>query len=464
MTQAEAYFLAKMSQWQQDECKNVDDALVVLHNEMLVVEKQIQYGLACLDAWQSAVNVIVENDGSVESLKAIIAERSNTLSEKIGDYEQEKAILDAIYELWDSRKWWISLLMWLPPIRKQEVRKTARLLNQWDRAFTLHSHEDDAVENALTEKLIDMRSQISQLQHQVTESESRLNDLLLQQEKLEEWLAPGENLKLLGKTIPDLVAELNDRYYRFRLFKLATHYFEARWLKETKVFVESKDEDKKSPFKLLRKLRRYAKLTPCFVSTFFMTPSTFLAGEYIDKTWMDLPQLEEIDLLIVDEAGQALPDVSAASFALAKKALVVGDTDQIEPIWRIPASVDRSNLALFDLLSDEYDYEQWLASGLLTSSGNVMRLAQRQCLYHQFEQLQRGLYLTEHRRCLNEIVGYCHELVYRGLLEPLRGDAKHELPWGVMALVPVYSPSRSFGGSRGNQGEARAFANWLMNQ
>ena len=38
------------------------------------------------------------------------------------------------------------------------------------------------------------------------------------------------------------------------------------------------------------------------------------------------------DLLIVDEAGQVRPEIAGASFALAQKALVIGDTLQIAPI------------------------------------------------------------------------------------------------------------------------------------
>lgn len=50
------------------------------------------------------------------------------------------------------------------------------------------------------------------------------------------------------------------------------------------------------------------------------------------------------DLLIVDEAGQVLPEVAAASFALAKKALVIGDTEQIPPIWSIAPAIDIGNM------------------------------------------------------------------------------------------------------------------------
>lgn len=462
VTNAHQYFLTKVELWQQSECKSVDDALAALHKEMCSTQQKIKQGFDYLEAWQSAQRIIEQQYGSVDSLKASIAEFKSLYSERAQAYKQEKALLDAVYELWESRKWWVTLLMWVPVIRKQQSRKTARLLNQWDKI--LEASSDDEVEEALNQQIKAIRNGMDHLQLKLSEAEDSLSHYQLHRDNLDNWLAPAEEFELFSKTIPEQVSELNDRYYRFHLFKLATHYFEGRWLNETKSFVENNGKDRKSPFKLLRKLRRYAKLTPCFVSTFYMVPTTFMAGETKDDCWVELPQLEEIDLLIVDEAGQALPDISAASFALAKKALVVGDTDQIEPVWSIPASVDRANLALFDLLKDEQDYEQWLESGMLASSGSVMRLGQRQCHHHQFDQLQRGLYLTEHRRCFNEIVSYCNDLVYQGVLEPLRGNAKSKVPWGSMALQTVYSPSQSFGGSRGNPGEAESIAQWLLGE
>lgn len=47
-----------------------------------------------------------------------------------------------------------------------------------------------------------------------------------------------------------------------------------------------------------------------------------------------------IDLLIVDEAGQTSPEIAAASFSLAKKAIVVGDEEQIPPVWGIARGLD----------------------------------------------------------------------------------------------------------------------------
>jgi superfamily I DNA and/or RNA helicase len=120
---------------------------------------------------------------------------------------------------------------------------------------------------------------------------------------------------------------------------------------------------------------------------------------------------------------------------------------------------------LFNLLVDEQEYDDfWLQSGLLASGGSTMQVGQRQCHYHQFKELQRGLYLTEHRRCYDNIIGYCNTLIYKGILQPLRGEAKIAVPWGSMSMIPVLEESKSYGGSRGNPGEAVQIAKWLSEE
>lgn len=461
VTKAQTFFLSKLASWQSgsNNCSSIDCAINTLHNAMSFEQSQIDRGLDLLESWQASLVDIEQRYGSVESLESLVRDLNKSLFEHSINVKRKRDLLDAVYGLWESRSWLISLLLWIATIRKQESRKTARLLKQWNSTITVFT--DDEVEIELTNDIDNERKNHDKIQKQLVDLEGDLQRFEELSNQLNEWMKPADSIQLFAKTITEKVSEISDRYYRFRLFKLATHYFEARWLKETKAFVESNDQDKKSLTKVLRKLRRYAKLTPCFVSTFYMVPSTFIAGEFRDKVWAELPLIGAIDLLVVDEAGQALSDVSAVSFALAKKAVIVGDTDQIEPVWNIPASIDRSNLAMNGLLSDDADYDRWLESGLLASSGNVMRIAQRQCHYHQFEMLQRGLYLTEHRRCFNNIVGYCNDLIYKGLLEPMRGEAKHVVPWGTMSMKHVCSPSSSFGGSRGNYGEAKEIANWL---
>lgn len=57
--------------------------------------------------------------------------------------------------------------------------------------------------------------------------------------------------------------------------------------------------------------------------------------------------------------------------------------------------------------------------GLNTSQSSVMKLALGACPYHKYD---KGLFLSEHRRCYDEIMGYCNDLVYKGRLETRRGS------------------------------------------
>jgi hypothetical protein len=459
---AKPKFLEKAAYWAKDAVDSVGDARKMLHEAMQDTTKKIKQGFAVLKTYQNNYKKLHASYASVDELQSSITATARQLKTLIEQLRGNKLHLDHIYVLWERRKWWVQLLWWISFIRKTEIRKTSRLLSQWD--ILIQSHDDDVVEHYFLDKEKEFLSEIASTEKRYTSMVAILDAYQKSELNLVEWIEINKLESLLLDTYSDSVHEICDRTLRFRLFKLATHYWEARWLLETEEFVSSRDEDKKSPVKVLRKLRRYAKLMPCFVSTFYMVPAIFVAGKYTDSVWKDLPLFNEIDLLIIDESGQASPEVSSVSFSLAKKALVVGDTDQIEPVWAVPASVDRANLRLFGLLKDESDYEHWLRSGLLASSGNAMRVAQRQTYYHQFSQLQRGLYLTEHRRCYNSIIDYCNELVYEGVLESKRGDPAQVVPWGCMSFVAVEGVSDSAGGSRSNINEAKAIALWLQQE
>lgn len=251
-----------------------------------------------------------------------------------------------------------------------------------------------------------------------------------------------------------------DCEHRYRAFQLATHYWEGRWLRDC----EDLAEEKPSPHLQQSDWYRYAKLTPCFVSTFFMVPKFFRAH----KAGYDEPMWEFIDLLIVDEAGQVSPELAGASFALAKKALVVGDTLQIEPVWSIPQAVDNGNLLKHKL---KIDPEQFAKLGLSAANGSVMTIAQRASRYQKFSE-QRGMFLSEHRRCLDEIISYCNQLCYHGKLEPMRGSLSPTafIPLADGFLLPpmgylhIAGKSEKFGSSRRNQIEVQTIACWIAAQ
>lgn len=256
---------------------------------------------------------------------------------------------------------------------------------------------------------------------------------------------------------------------KYDLFYLAVHYWEAKWIVETKSALISGDTQRNGPEAAKSRWRRFAMLTPCFVSTFYMTPRFFTYSKFIGKDsnnrniYESPPLLEFIDLLIVDEAGQVSPEVGAATFALAKKALVVGDVKQIEPVWNVPEKVDFGNLLKFEIISslaDERVISDLKDKGFFSSSGSIMKLAQKASYYQLSPGMERGMLLTEHRRCFDEIIGYCNRLAYDGMLEPKNGPARGTL-FAPMGFVDVAGSSKVIGASRGNPDEATAIAHWI---
>jgi hypothetical protein len=451
---AKEEFLEKASLWHGKSITDLKIAMQSLHGAMQQCQQKMLEGIEILSTFKPIYQQVAVQGGS-EHLQATLESLQNRWDTNQTHLAQRKLQLDQLYDLWERRSIWTRLLLSIPGIRlffrKQEYRKTARLLTRWD--LMLEDFSDTAVEEWFQQQLKHGHQTLHELKGRIKELQKPYQDYHSHCNTLETWVAPYRKRKSLqGKTFAEQVNEINDCILRFELFKLATHYWEARWLEE----VESSKPGKS--IRSLPRLRHFAKLTPCFVSTFYMTPAIFSACRKVDELF------NTIDLLIVDEAGQASPEIAAACFALAKRALVVGDIHQIEPIWSIPTNIDIANLKSFGLLKDKYteeDYNLWQTRKLLASSGNLMGIAQHQCHYHQFTKLQRGLYLTEHRRCYNPIINYCNDLVYKGILEPLRGNPQHPVPWGTLSMVLVNTPSFSCGGSRENLGEAEAIANWL---
>ena len=254
----------------------------------------------------------------------------------------------------------------------------------------------------------------------------------------------------------DALNALFDTNIRFYEFWLSVHYYECRWLND-----EHKTDEKelfKSTYPVMRsKYKRLCMLTPCLVMTFYMLPVNFQL--YKDRYLYDF-----IDLLIVDEAGQVSPEIGASAFLLAKKALVVGDIYQIEPVWSVPRELDIA-LAMDCGVIGENGFSELETSGLNTSESSLMKIACNACAFSKHG--RKGLLLTEHRRCYDEMIGYCNELVYDGKLEPLRGRADQDKNYpfkGQPTLLHIHvsaPTSQKRKTSRYNPLEADAIIKWI---
>ena len=89
---------------------------------------------------------------------------------------------------------------------------------------------------------------------------------------------------------------------------------------------------------------------PVFISTFHSLPKYMTYAE--NGKW-DIPLYNGIDLLIVDESGQVSPELAVPSFSLAKQAILVGDIQQIEPVWSISDEYSFINLKNLGIVSNQ---------------------------------------------------------------------------------------------------------------
>jgi superfamily I DNA and/or RNA helicase len=152
-------------------------------------------------------------------------------------------------------------------------------------------------------------------------------------------------------------------------------------------------------------------------------------------------------------------------FAMAKRALIVGDTMQLEPVWNIPPHIDALKQAQFGLARMEQveSLVKLSKNGTACSSGSVMKRAIANCRWSdQGSQgsTSVGVFLSEHRRSVPSIVRFCNELAYHGRLEPKRGNlTSSPLPafaWGFVA-----GNDQREGTSRKNTTEVAAIKDWL---
>ncbi|PPC84398.1 MAG: phospholipase [Methylotenera sp.] len=400
--------------------------------------------------------------------ESTVSERKRDLSEITNLLNNFEKMKDDWEDYLAREPIWYSLLSWIPPIKSKRSLLAKRFLKAsgHDQYSTIEQVLPD-----MEKKIRLAKDNANKLKSSIEQAEQMLSDLSALESSWGVAVKPIAQNVPSGKLTIAMCDELTDITIRFELFLLTTHYWEGRWLLEMSALINQYKGDlaaekrKTGRSSTQHRWHRRMMLTPCVVSTFHMLPKEMKASRNKAENYADDYLYDFASLLIVDEAGQVLPEVAGASFSLAKKAMVIGDTKQIEPIWSITKQVDMGNLTKEGLLPSEYDevkYDKLNKTGVMASSGSVMLIAQNVTPYHYDVDLARGMYLFEHRRCYNEIIGYCDELCYSNKLILKRGpSAGNELPaMGYLHIDGICQSSN--GGSRKNELEAETIAAWLM--
>lgn len=261
-----------------------------------------------------------------------------------------------------------------------------------------------------------------------------------------------ENLESLDRAL--------DTTLRYLQFWLSVHYFESLWLAAE--FIPEEDRFKTTRSVMKAYWPQAAALTPCFVMTAYQVPKYF--RPYVRNGEPAEFDIGRIDLLIVDEAGQVDTPIGLPAFALAKRAVVVGDEQQLAPIWSLDEVTDQQAAESAGIARREWANDLRRRGMTCSDPSSLMRAASHASRWSYAEE-NPGLFLSEHFRCHPQIIGYCNELLYDGLLKPMRQAEKSRLdvmtPAFVFAEVSG-SEDRRQGSSRTNPEEATAIATWIV--
>ncbi|MGN8072652.1 DEAD/DEAH box helicase [Mucilaginibacter sp. 22184] len=163
---------------------------------------------------------------------------------------------------------------------------------------------------------------------------------------------------------------------------------------------------------------KQALLPDLWSTLFLIVPAVSSTFASIERMLGNLPP-ESLGWLLVDEAGQALPQAAVGALMRTRRAVVVGDPLQIEPIVSLPPSLTRSICRHFAVNADRFNAPE----------ASVQTLAD--AMSHYFTELEStagsrsvGVPLLVHRRCAEPMFSISNQIAYGGLMVHAKAPGK----------------------------------------
>jgi hypothetical protein len=114
--------------------------------------------------------------------------------------------------------------------------------------------------------------------------------------------------------------------------------------------------------------------------------------------------------LFIDEAGQAVPQAAVGALWRARRAVVVGDPLQIEPVFTVPIKLIKALVSSSELPPDQVVAPHQVSVQNLADEAN--RLGTR--IGSGDDSRWIGSPLRVHRRCVDPMFGIANEIAYEG--------------------------------------------------
>jgi hypothetical protein len=174
---------------------------------------------------------------------------------------------------------------------------------------------------------------------------------------------------------------------------------------------------------------KQALLPDLWASLFLVVPLVSTTFASVNRMLGKLP-LESLGWLLVDEAGQALPQAAVGALLRTRRAVIVGDPIQIEPVVVLPDTLTNAICRRFGVDPAHYS----------APSASVQALADAASAYtSEFEagvgSRSVGVPLLVHRRCSEPMFGVSNQIAYSGLMVSLKPPKTSE-------IKDVLGPSR----------------------
>jgi len=228
----------------------------------------------------------------------------------------------------------------------------------------------------------------------------------------------------------------NNKYHilRAQVFLAAMHLHKA--------FVKAAGKPFETNFRLaLAMLEQQAFLKPCLPkmaphlwATFFLVvpvvSSTFAS---FSRCFRDLGR-EQIGMLLVDESGQAVPSHALGAIWRSKRALLVGDPLQVEPVMPMDRQLDAAILK-YHKATEDHQLTRYSAQHLADRANMYGANVQQ----YDGEDLWVGAPLRVHRRCVDPMFSVSNSIAYNNKMV-FGPDPEEEIK--AEATRPLLGPSR----------------------
>lgn len=298
----------------------------------------------------------------------------------------------------------------------------------------LHSAEDNQAE--LKREIVNIKARLDRVLQQISDIDRRLNTLLGKIANVEMELAAGR--ERLGKYWPDLTMSDHNqersspwaydewRTARISVFVAAMNLHRSfvetnarKMMANLGVAMDMLGGGIPDPKTRAIALESLAIVCPVISTTFASVATLF--GDLGAET---------IGWLLIDEAGQAAPQAAAGAIWRARRAVVVGDPLQLEPVVTIPRTVESALAAC----------SGGVELRLHPSRTSVQVLADQATIIGTTvgegeDALWVGAPLRVHRRCDNPMFSVSNEVAYGGLM--VHQKKQSSFTWPVSAWINV---------------------------